>query len=266
MTIYKEAKPEPLPLPCGPKLLFADTETSPSITYAWSYWNTSITADKIIKPSELIAWSALWYDPEDNAEVMFHSIHHDGKEQMIQEIWQLLDEADILCCFNTRFDAAKLNHAFLLAGLPPPSPYKKTCLMQVCKKVFSFSHNSLRNVLSVLGLDEQKMENEGFALWVKCLEGDEQAWADMRAYSIQDTAVLRGLYLKLLPWIPNLPNFAAYEGKDDHCPACGSPALMKEGFAHTSTSRYQRFRCSSCGKWSKGNKQLARTNVTQLAG
>jgi DNA-directed RNA polymerase subunit RPC12/RpoP len=170
-----------------------------------------------------------------------------------------------LCCFNTRFDAAKLNHAFLLAGLSPPSPYKKTCLMQVCKKAFSFTHNSLRNVLSVLGLDEQKMENEGFELWVKCLEGDEQAWADMRDYSIQDTAVLRGLYLKLLPWIPNLPSYGAFQGENDICPSCGSSRLTKEGFAHTSTSRYQRLRCTSCGKYSRSTKRSGGTNVTQIA-
>jgi hypothetical protein len=245
----------------GPRLLFADTETSPSITYAWSYWNTSITADKVIKPSELIAWSALWYDPDDNEEVMFRSIHHDGKAMMVEEIWHLLDDADILCCFNTRFDAAKLNHAFLLAGLPPPSPYKKLCLMQACKKVFSFTHNSLKNVLSILGLEGQKMENEGFALWVKCLEGDEQGWTDMRAYSIQDTAVLRGLYLKLLPWIPGHPSHAAFAGADV-CRSCGGTNLIKEGFALTATGKFQRFRCSDCKTWSRSTRREAGTRIT----
>lgn len=88
----------------------------------------------------------------------------------------------------------------------------------------------------------------------------------MQKYNEQDVRLLGPLYDRLLPWVPSHPSYGAFRGEDDTCPGCGSTALVKEGFAFTATSRYQRLRCASCGRWSRSTKREAKTNVTQLAG
>src|SRR5258708_39741160 len=106
-----------------PRMLLIDIETSPSVVYTFDMWQANIAADKVITPSELICWAAGWYDSGD---IMFRSIHADGKEAMVREAWELVNEADVLIHFNgKKFDVPKLRHAFLLAGLPPPSPFKQ---------------------------------------------------------------------------------------------------------------------------------------------
>lgn len=96
------------------------------------------------------------------------------------------------------------------------------------------------------------MLNSGFELWLECLRQNEEAWAEMRKYNIQDVLTLEEVYTKMRPWIRNHPNVGVLkEEHDTVCPKCGSARLVHRGYATTSVGKYQRYRCSDCGGWSR---------------
>jgi len=245
-----------------PRLLFLDIETSPSCVWTWDFWGANISADKVIEPSEMIAFAAGWHDCD---EIEFYSVHHNDKETMVRQAHRLLDEATWVCHYNgLRFDMPKLYHEFLVLGLPPPSPVKNIDLIKTVKK-FSFTHNSLANVLKVLGMDQQKMDHgEGFSLWLRCMAGEDEAWDTMRTYNIQDVNVLKGLYAKLLPWINPHPSMAVVTGHQV-CVSCGSANYMKRGFTFTNAGKFQQYQCKDCKHWFRDTKRIAGSTFANIA-
>jgi DNA polymerase III epsilon subunit-like protein len=179
---------------------------------------------------------------------------------MVNRIWQLLDEADVVLHYNgARFDIPHLNREFVQVGLLPPSPYKQIDLLTTAKKEFRFPSNKLAYVSEALGL-EGKVRHEGFNLWIKCMAGDEEAWENMREYNIRDVVLLEQLYEKLRPWIRSHPNSAVILG-EEVCPACAGSNLQARGFTVLQTGRYQRYQCNDCGKWSRSTQQVDKVHV-----
>lgn len=111
-----------------------------------------------------------------------------------------MDEAELLVGWNSAaFDHKHINREFLENGIVPPSPTKDLDLMSVTKANFLFPSNKLDYVAQKLGVGA-KVKHSGFSLWIKCMDGDEKAWAEMKKYQIQDVNLLVDLYDKLLPW------------------------------------------------------------------
>lgn len=243
------------------KTLLIDIETTPNLAHVWDLWNQNVSINQLQVPSEMMCFSAQWLEV---GTTYFYSGHELGRKTIVTEAHRLLDTADAVVHYNgKRFDVPHLNREFLQAGLLPPSPYKQIDLCDVVKKVFRFPSNKLDYVLRALGL-EGKVSHYGHELWVRCMAGDEEAWDLMRDYNVRDVRALAELYAILLPWIPGHPSHGAFEGAD-RCPACGGASLTKQGFAYTAVSRYQRFRCDDCGKWSRGTRRLAATAITEVA-
>ena len=89
------------------------------------------------------------------------------------------------------------------------------------------------------------------------MAGNEEAWAEMKAYNIQDIVTLEEVYLKMRPYIKSHPNVLT-TGKTDRigCASCGSENIVPDGFSTTNVSKFNRFKCSDCGSFSR-----SRTNV-----
>ena len=226
----------------------------------WGLWQQNITPAAVVESTQILCWAASWIGQK---KVMFRSVHHDSKDIMIQEMHRLLDEADAVVHYNgQKFDIPHINKEFVRLEMGPPSPYQQIDLLKVVRKNFNFPSNKLALISVELGL-EGKIENEGFPLWTKCLAGDKDAWARMKAYNIQDTEMLEPLYFKLRPWAAGLPSFGAMTG-GDVCPACGSQELQSRGFQFTKTGKYQRYCCKECGKWSRAVKRSSGTGVTTV--
>lgn len=245
------------------KILTIDIETSPNLAHVWSLWNTNVGLNQIMESGEVICFAAKWYDSKN---VMFFSAHHHGKEEMVSAAHALLEEADVVVHFNgQKFDIPHLNREFLQEGLTPPAPYAQVDLLRVVKKQFRFPTNKLDYVVQQLGIG-RKTPHTGHQLWVDCLAGSEKAWRLMRRYNKQDVVVTEKLYDYLLPWVPSHPNHKLYAGGElEACPNCGSHELKMQGRAYTSVSVYQRYKCSDCGKWTRGNKRLDASAVTALS-
>mgnify|MGYP000869590286 FL=1 len=232
------------------RLLTVDIETSPNLAYVWGLYQQNVAPVQVLEPTEMLCWSAKW---RGEHKVIYRSVFDDGKGEMLGKLWKLLDEADAVIHYNGRsFDIPHINREFLQAELGPPSPYKQIDLFRAIKKRFKFPSNKLEYIVNDLGIGE-KLKHEGFELWKRCLAGEASAWRLMRQYNINDVALTELLYERILPWIPNIPSEAAF--KQEHvCPACGSDNLQARGFAYTKQSRYQRFQCQNCGKWSRDTK------------
>jgi DNA polymerase elongation subunit (family B) len=239
------------------KILLLDIETSPMTAYVWGIWDQNISPNHIIDSSNILCWAAKWLDSDD---VMFDSVYKSKPKAMLKGIHGLLDEADAVVHYNgTKFDIPTLNKEFLLFGYNPPSPYKQIDLLRVVRSQFRFPSNKLDYVAQRLGLG-QKHAHEGHELWVKCMNGDKDAWKRMADYNIQDVILLEDLYNTLLPWIKNAPNrnlFSDVQG----CPSCGQTTLQRRGTAVSATGTYQRYQCKSCGTWSQGTKALEKKNI-----
>lgn len=238
-----------------------DIETAPALVYAWGLHDQNIGVDQVVDAGGMICFAAKWLG---ESEIEFRSTHHDGRRKMVRRLWKLLDEADAVLHFNgKRFDIPHIQRSFVEAGLTPPSPYKQIDLYLVVRRQFRFLSNKLAHVSPQLGLGG-KVHHEGFRLWLRCMNRDKAAWARMRKYNMQDTALLEDAYEILRPWIPNHPSHAAERGADV-CPKCGSGELQWRGFATTAVGRYRRFQCQSCGGWGRDTKRDGGTAVTQIA-
>lgn len=244
------------------RILSLDIETSPNLAYVWGLWNQNVGLNQLVSTTEMLCFAAKWMGED---EVMFFSSHRDGQAAMVAAARELLDEADVVMHFNGRkFDIPHLNRELILAGLTPPSPYSQIDLLQVVRKKFRFASNKLAHVSVALGL-EGKVSHEGFDLWVKCMAGDDAAWARMEEYNRQDVVLLEELYHILLPWISNHPNRRLYGGNGG-CPSCGSEdAPASKGFAYTKLSKFRQFRCSDCGSWFRSSRREEGVDLQQAA-
>lgn len=246
----------------GPKILCLDIETSPHLASVWGLWQQNVSLSQLRECTRVICWAAKWYSKRP---VEFRSDFHDGHDQQIARMHQLLDEADIVTGWNHKsFDLKHLNREFVLMGLAPPAPYVTLDLMLEVRKSFRFASNKLDHVSQQLGLGK-KVTNGGMSLWDDCLiRNDPTAWAKMREYNVQDTRLTEKVFDSIKPWL-KMPNVALITGRDGLvCTSCGSENVQKRGFSISNSGAFQRYACNDCGKFSRGAKRVATTELRPL--
>jgi DNA polymerase elongation subunit (family B) len=237
------------------KILHLDIESSPNTAHVWGLWQQNVSINQLMESSYVLCYAAKWHGEED---IYFDSVQKSKPKSMLKGIHELLNDADAVVHYNgTKFDIPTLNKEFILHGYNPPSPYKQIDLLRVVRSNFRFPSNKLDYVAQRLKLGK-KHEHEGHELWVKCMNGDKDAWKRMEDYNIQDVVLLEQLYHKLLPWIKNHPNQNLFN-ESVVCPTCGSHHLQKRGTAVSTTGTYQRYQCRACGSWSQGTKVTKKT-------
>lgn len=243
------------------KILLLDIETAPNLAAVWGLWNQNIGLNQLIKPGYTLCWAAKWLG---DSRIEFSSIM-DGHKTMLRRIHKLLDQADAVIHYNgTKFDIPTLQKEFLLAGMAPPSPIKQIDLLATARRKFRLASNKLEFVAQALGLGG-KTKHKGFELWLECMAKKPDAWRDMQMYNMQDVKLLEGVYERLKPWITGHPNRAAFGGRPDACPTCGSTHIQRRGYAVARNQRYRRFQCMDCGKWLKSAtaEKGSRTRYTE---
>lgn len=247
-----------------PKILFADLEVSPSLGYTWTKWQTNII--QFEKEWVLLSFSAKWaggkHITKCLADYPGYKPGSEDDKQLVVDLWNLLDEADIVVGHNWRkFDDKKANVRFMEHGLLPPRPYKVVDTLASAKKRFSYLSNKLDDLGQKLGVG-RKVKTGGFETWLGCMQGDEKAWQLMKKYNKGDVELLIKVYEKLLPWIGDHPHVGILANLEDSCRNCGSTNLQRRGFSVTATGRRQRFQCQNptCGTWMTG-KHSAFTEI-----
>ena len=246
------------------QLLEWDIEMAPPVVHAWGLFDQNIGLTQVIEDPYMLSFAARW---RGQKKVIFKSIHHDGQEEMIRSLYDLLDEADALVSWNgAGFDTKHANREFKkVLNLGPPSPAKEVDLLRVARNRFKFLSNKLDYVAEYLGVGKKQL-HEGHMLWRLVMAGDEDAWKRFKSYNIQDVNLLDGLLTELLPWIPAsmMPNANLFGATGEVCPRCGSGNLQRRGSAPTLSGRYPRFQCQDCGGWLKGKTLVEGTSTTAL--
>lgn len=237
------------------KILIVDIETAPSIAYIWQVWKANIGFKQVKERGYLMSYAAKWLGSDD---VMYNENRHGDDKGLVQDLISLFDQADVVIAHNAdKFDVPTVNARAVYHKIPPPSPYKTIDTLKVAKSQFRMERNTLQFLSYYLGVEE-KEEHErfpGFELWLQCLKQNDEAWAEMRVYNIQDVLTLEQVYLRLRPWMRNPPNHGVHSDVPV-CPACGGTHLHKRGTYSTNVSTFQRYNCLDCGKWSRGRQNL----------
>lgn len=241
-----------------------DLEVSPTLATVWGLFNQNIGINQLLGNSQVLCWAAQWVGDD---EVFFASDKQDGHKRMIKKMHRLLSEADAVVTYNgDSFDLKILSKEFLMAGLPPPTPYKSIDLYKTVKRRFRFTSNKLDYVAQQLGIGS-KTKHPGHELWLNVMNKSsseyESSWHLMETYNIQDVLLTGKLYEVLKGWVPNHPSFAVFN--DEHCcPNCASKDLQRRGFQLTRSLRYQRYQCNDCGSWSRGKTALPNNRAEHL--
>jgi DNA polymerase elongation subunit (family B) len=235
------------------KVLVLDIETSPIEAYVWGLKDQNIALNQIKKDWYIMAWAAKWLGAK---EVMYRDARKDKDDRnILKEIWNLLNEADIVITqYGTGFDAPRLNTRFLLHGMKPPSPYKHLDTYRIVKRVAQFTSNKLDYLTDKLCTKYKKTHHQkfpGMSLWKECLDGNTEAWDEMKRYNIGDVLSTEELYGVLKGWVSNTAPAVYTNGA---CTVCGKNKLQKRGYERKQKLLYQRLHCQSCGKWSLGDK------------
>ena len=247
-------------------ILILDIETAPKVAYVWRFWQQNISPKQVLEHGHIMSFAAKWLG---NDHIFYMENRTDDDKNLIWWLVRLLDEADIVIAHNgDKFDLPQIRARALVHNIPPPSPVKLIDTYKVVKKEFDFPSNSLEYVSNILDVKVKKGGHKkfpGFELWLECLRKNEEAWAELKEYNIQDVQALEEVYLKLRPWITNHPNVSVYDNTTDpSCPKCGSYRIQWRGYSYTSTGQFRRYQCNDCGGWARTRYTLLGKNENLL--
>lgn len=249
----------------GPRILTFDIETLPLESYTWGLFDQNVGLNQIKTDWAALSIAAKWLHED---EVWYEDTQHkatirDDKD-MIAKLCTMLDEADIVVGQNVKkFDMRKIRARAMMHGLPPFKEPLVQDTMLMARSIGSFTSNKLE-YLSANLTDTPKSKHAkfpGFELWLGVMQGNPEAWEEMREYNIQDVRATEQLYLKLRPWVRNHPNVAHYYKDDENrCPRCGSTNLYTNGTIFRGVSEYHTYTCSDCGGHSRSRYTLNSRN------
>lgn len=181
------------------KVLVLDIETSPMVSYTWGLWDQNIGLNQVKNEGGILSWSCKWLGCK---QVYYSDVKGDmsKEKKLLIPLWKMMDEADIVIGqASNNFDLKKLNAKFLEHKLGCPSKYKKIDTVVIARKHFSFVSNKLewmsKKFCKIKKLAHSKFP--GFSLWLECLKGNKQAWAEMRRYNMQDVIATEELFIVL---------------------------------------------------------------------
>lgn len=239
-----------------PRILFWDIENSQNLAAVFQLkHNDYINAENIFQERFIIcaAWS--WMGKSkvhavsllDNHSRFLKNPHDDTF--VVKRLHDVLSEADVIIAHNgDEFDTKMVRGRMLQHQLPPLPPILSIDTLKTARKQFLLNANNLDYLGNYLGVGRKKPTKPG--LWLKVLRGDEQAIRDMVKYNKGDVQLLKRVFDKLRPYIPDHVNRQLFAGnKGLSCPRCGSANVQSRGIHRALTQTYQRYRCNVCLGW-----------------
>lgn len=246
------------------KILALDIECSAAKVYTYGLFNQFISHKHVIEHPRIMCFSAQWVGTK---KTMFFSEYHDGKKEMFQKLYDLMDEADVILGYNTRrFGVPWIEGSLLEEGFTKPSPVKHIDLFQVFKQHSRYISRKLDYVSNKL-LDDKKIDVSTLDLSIECDSPDPEvarkAWAKMKRYSVKDTALMLPLFDRVKSYV-KMPHPVSENPEEAVCHTCGSRDLHRRGYALTLNGKYQRFRCNDCGSWFRGTERVSSSPIRAL--
>lgn len=239
------------------KTLIFDIETAPMIGSSFDLWKPRFNP---ISDPYILMIGYMW-EGDEEAEILalpdhktFYKSNPSSSEKMVKKFLKEYEKADIVVAHNAKFDVKWIHAAALMHGLPPVKPVLVECTYNLSKN-FNLPTRKLSYLLERLGLSE-KIKTRGIDLWHECMEGDEDAWAEMAEYCKRDVEALAELWQVLKPWSKkNLQPFS----EEKVCTKCGSSDIKLHSKRVTSGGVcYPYYRCFECKGFSSGRSQVGK--------
>ena len=176
------------------KRLFFDIETSPMIVYSWrTGYNLNIGYENIIEDWKIITICYKWEGDNTVYSLKWDSKHND--KQLLIDFIKIANTADEIIGHNgDRFDIKKVRTRCIYHRVPMFPKYRTLDTLKKARSGFAFNSNKLDAIAKFLGVGA-KLEHEGFNMWVKCMNNDEEALHNMIEYCMIDVITLEDVYL-----------------------------------------------------------------------
>lgn len=245
------------------RIVTIDIENFANLMWSWVPYGQNWSAVDTEYEWHILCFAAKWYgeptkvyalDDYKGYKPMLKrkgntlTVRKPDEKKLLQEIWNILDEADIVIGWNSkRFDIKKIQSKLLQYGFKPPRPFIQIDVMQEKKKLTQSNSNKLDATGQEWGLG-RKLEHTGWELWMGCAEGDKKAWATMKKYNKIDVDLTEATYDYLKPWMKTHPNLAVGEERPACTRGCGTN-VRKRGPEIRANGMVQRWSCNVC----KGN-------------
>jgi hypothetical protein len=197
-----------------PKTIVLDIETSPMVVLVWELGDQRVNANQILKDWDIMAWSYKKLGEPESSRKYYDRRHDLNDKKLLQPLWNVLNDADIIITQNGKsFDAKKINARLILMGFPPPSPYKHLDTYLISKSVAAFTSHSLDYLTNKLNTKYKKLSHPkfpGLSLWKECMSlkiveqpwKNPSAWNEMKQYNMHDVFSTEELYTKIKDWTP----------------------------------------------------------------
>lgn len=242
-----------------PNILFVDIETAPSLVYSFDRFNVNIPYTHVKTEGNWII-SAAWAWNDSNVESIVctpFAAQRQDDSAILSKLYELYKQADVVVAYNgKKFDFKIIETRFLLNFFGPAPTVKYYDPYQVAKKL-KFNSNKLDAVANNLNL-ENKIQNSGINLWIRCMQGEESALKEMQEYNEQDIVVLRQVYNTIRAFDKSHPNVNLFvQHSEDACTVCGSLDVVESNrFVYTPAAESKEYVCNNCGHfhYHKGTK------------
>lgn len=244
-----------------PKIVLFDLETLPNLPAALEVWTQLGNYPGLTLKASIssIACAGFKILGKKNPVQMIHAWDYpawkrdvNNDKAVCEALYENLHDADCVVTHNgKRFDFKFLQTRLRYWKLPnlPKMKHVDTCSEA---KTHLYTFNNRLNTLAKFLTNTEKMEHEGWDLWVKTHARHKKSMKTMSEYCAQDVITLEALFYEIRPLIKSLPNFNLFNpAKASVCPSCGSSRLQSRGIYITTVKKYHRYHCQDCGSWSR---------------
>lgn len=186
-----------------------------------------------------------------------------GRERMLERIWKVYDEADVVVGHNIQaFDTKKLQNEWFELGWAAPFMPTHVDTLKIARQQLGMESNTLDALCKRAGV-VSKSDRFDVELARAACAGDKVAQKRVLAYCDGDVVAGEALYDALRGRIPNHPHVIIGDADTIAC-TCGSEDLAPAKPMPGPSGRifYKAWRCRNCGQPLRDTRQHARTART----
>lgn len=237
------------------KILFFDIETTPVKAWTFAVGPKIRLGHNQICKGQKFDVICICYNWQGESKI--HSLDWGYKAQnsskMIERFTKEVEKADIVIAHNAdRFDIKQLNTQRLLNDQSPiPWPTSEDTLKQFRKHFYfpSFKLDYLAQTLLGQGKDNMNLQD-----WINIVDQENiRSFTKMIRYCKRDVRLLKGVLNRAKKHMSPKVHEGIFNGNGPlSCPRCPNSTSRSIGVRATSTRKYQRRMCNSCGHAFKG--------------
>jgi hypothetical protein len=240
--------------PNDANIVTLDIERLPG-KFTGEFWDLNDYKGRRIRPDHVtewprticVAWRRYGTKPVD-----FVAEWDGGREAMLERVWHVYDEADIIQGHNiARFDTRKLKADWAMMGLKSPRPWKTVDTLAIARREFGFESNTLASLCERMGVPG-KVDHYDPECARLAVAGDKDAQKRLRTYNQGDIEASEALADAMRGWIPAHP-FIGTHGDTKRCNQCSSEDLtLMPNTYRAVVLDYGLWRCNNCGGHIRG--------------